>query len=77
MKSSKDEFGLMDELQDDVDAAITEMLPFEPDREMRADTKIEDEVRALPKREQADLESDDVVDPLEDLEMPVLEELDG
>jgi hypothetical protein len=77
MKSSKDEFGLMDELQDDVDAAITEMLPFEPDREMREDTKIEDEVRALPKREQADLESDDVVDPLEDLEMPVLEELDG
>lgn len=77
MTDKKDDFQLMDELQDDVDAAISDMLPFEPGKELRDDTEIENKVEALPEREQADLELDDVVDPLEDLELPVLEGSDG
>jgi len=76
MSQELDEFDMMDSLQDDVNAAVNEMLPFEPDRELRDDTEIEEPVEAMPERGQADLEVDDVVDPLADLDMPVLEGLD-
>jgi len=76
MSQELDEFDMMDSLQDDVNAAVTQMLPFEPDRELRDDTDIEERVEALPEGDKADLEVDDVVDPLADLDMPVLEGFD-
>lgn len=73
MSDNLDDFDMMDSLQDDVNAAVSEMLPFEPSREVREETEIEDEVEGLPKGEQADLEVDDVIDPLADLDLPALE----
>lgn len=39
-----DEFELMDSLQDDVEATVSEELPFEPDQELRDETPHEDVV---------------------------------
>lgn len=78
MTKQKDDFELMDSLQDDLDAAISEMLPFEPCRELCDKTAIEEPtdpepVEAVPNLPESDSDGDDVVDPLDGLDMPALE----
>jgi len=44
MTDNKDDFGLMDDLQDDIDAAVDEALPFEPAEELREETRLEEAI---------------------------------
>lgn len=49
-----DDFEFADELQDEVDAAITEAIPFNPDIELRDQTDHEESYDAAPERFEPD-----------------------
>lgn len=77
-----DEFSFMDQLQDDADEAIEQLLPFEPDREVRQDTEHEEPVEAEPEffepddEAAADPDQFDIMDIEHNFETDIVEGFD-